>query len=128
MYGRESIQELLPTHRRLLERFQGRLGWMARIAALDVAQLGGIVASGKGDFGEVAAEAGQCFVVRDPEEGDVVVVAMDLHGLIDVALAVIPEAVAHILARPPATMPILVVDAADEPAVVLLPLDTLRAS
>lgn len=128
MSDRDSIRELLPSHRQLLERHQDRLAWMAQVAKLDIQKLGGIIANTRGEFGDVAAEAGECFVVADPDEGDVVVLALGLQGLIDIAAAVVPEAVPHILDRLPSTMPILVVDGDDEPALVIVSLNELRFS
>lgn len=125
---RDSISKLLPSHRRLLERHRGRLAWMARTAKLNIAQLGGIIASRRGEFGRVVAEAGEMFVVADYEQGEVVVLALGLDGLFDIAAAVLPEAVPHIVERAPSTMPILVVDGDDEPALVIVPLKELRSS
>lgn len=126
--SRDSICELLPTHRQLLQRHQGRLGWMAEIAKLNISKLGGIIANTDGEFGRVAAEAGEMFIVADPDDGHVVVLALGLDGLLDIAAAVVPDAVAHIINRPPSTIPILLVDGGDEPALVILPFDELRSS
>ncbi len=127
MTNRKTILELLPTHQRLLNRHQGRLVWMVSIAKLDPTQLGGIIARADGCFGVVAAEAGSCFLDRHPE-GDAVVLAMGLWGVVDIAEAVVPEAVQHILDRPPSTLPILIVDCDDEPAVALLALEDPQVS
>lgn len=128
---RASICELLPSHVHLLEEHRNRLCVLAQVAAVNellLDQLSFIVADLRGDFGQacLAEGAGLEFIVRHPPAA--MVIPLDVDGLLAIATDTVPEALGVIADREPTTVPILIVDSDDEPAVVILDANELLGS
>lgn len=128
---RPRITDLLPTHRELLRRHQPRLVELARMAQdqhLDLADLAFIIADASGMFGSscIEAEAGWEFLVNSEDAPGVMVIPIDVDGLMAILVAVVPEALLPVTTRMSGQVPILITDADDEPAVLLLPKEKLR--
>lgn len=120
----------LASHRALLARHRPRLAELLDLAVasgLKKTPLGAIVASSAGRFGTICLEAGPEFVVHDHDGATASVVVTGLDGLLVIVAATLPEALPCLLARPRGTLPIVIVDAADRPALVLVPIATFKA-
>ncbi len=129
---RPRITDLLPTHRELLGRHERRLVELTRIAQdqhLDLEDLAFIIADASGMFGVncIEAEAGWEFLVTLKQGVGVMVIPMDVTGLLELLAALIPEGLLPVTTRMRGQVPILLTDADDEPAVVLLPAHRVRS-
>lgn len=129
---RPRITDLLPTHRELLRRHEQRLVELTRIAQdqhLDLDDLAFIIADASGMFGMncIEAEAGSEFLVTSNQGVGVMVIPMDVAGLLELLAALIPEGLLPVTTRMPGRVPIVVTDADDEPAVILLPAHRVRS-
>ncbi len=124
------VLHLLASHRALLARHRPRLAELLDLAVasgLKETPLGAIVASSAGRFGTICLEAGPEFVVHDHDGATVSVVVMGLDGLLVIVAATLPDALPCLLARPQGTLPIVVVDEVDRPALTLAPIATYKA-
>jgi hypothetical protein len=129
---RASIRDLLPTHRALLQRHRDRLVELMNIAVaagLAAIEMSFILTDLGSHFGVacLAEGAGREFVVSDRESEPVILVPLGVNGLLVILAAMLPEAVDPVLTRPPGAVPVLIVDADDEPAVALLDVSKLIA-
>lgn len=125
-HPRSTILELLPSHEALVREHEGRvwsLCFIALASGVEASELAFIMADLAGEFGRTCVEqgAGQEFVIGSPSTASAaIVIPLDVTGLVTIMTAVLPEDVSLVTTRPPAGMPLLVVDADDEPAVVFL--------
>lgn len=118
---RTSIRELLPSHVRLLEDHRGPLVFLASVAeeqGVQTADISFIVADARGEYGQSCRQAGVEFLVARDGEPDVMVILLGIDGLLGILSATIPEGVSHVEDRAHGTIPILVVDHEDEPAII----------
>jgi hypothetical protein len=128
---RPSILHLLPTHEALLDRHRARLRelmGLATGAGFAPGTMAFIVADLAGSFGRACIEEGagiEFLVVIEGAAAMAVPIGVD--GLLVILLDVVPEAVPPVISRPPATVPVLIVDADDEPALVILEVERLGA-
>lgn len=120
---RSTIQHLLPSHRELLEHHACRIRRLLGVATLKgIRDLGIIVADVRGEFGTscVTPQVGLEFVVPAPDGRGAVVIPLGMTGLIVLLGAIIPEALPVALQRHAGSIVVVVVDADDEPAIVML--------
>lgn len=80
-----------------------------------------IIADLKGEFGLacIAQGAGLEFAVVS-SDAEAVVIPLDVFGLLAILRSVVPDGVEPVVSRATGTIPILVVDAEDEPAIMIL--------
>lgn len=125
---RPSIVHLLPSHTILLQRHRRRLVELTAVAVrtgLNPQEMAFLIANAEGEFGRECLHAGYEFLIVGANES-VMVVPLDVPGLLVTLGAVIPEAAEPVLRRLAGTSPVVLVDGADEPAVVLIDVSELR--
>lgn len=91
-------------------------------AGLEDAEVAFIIGDMRSEFGTACFEqgAGSEFLVSSSDGEAAMVLVLDVEGLVSILRDVVPEGLEPVVTRPTGTMPILVVDAEDEPAIVIL--------
>jgi hypothetical protein len=86
-----------------------------------------IIATVEGEFGTAVLDAGPGveFVMTADDGTETAVVPLGVDGLVVIMHELVPEGVEHVLMRAAGTLPILVVDHRDEPAIVVMAIEEL---